>query len=780
VKVSHRYFFLIFIITVISTGALSHSSGNTVSIRSEGGSQIVEGDVTAAREEAIQNALRKAVRAHVNELVILSRAESGRLLPGVEARLDYYIAKYDVLEEGTQNNIIRLILDIELMPEKLVEQILDSGFISAFRHKPWIMIALPTEQNALTTALAKGFLELGFHMVDGSMRRMELNSALKMGNSNAVVAIGKELGGDVVITGECLSERLESKMLGNFKSYRIEASLRAIGCDNGQILAAGDFEGVKPAMTRIKGERAASEQVAQSVIKEFPGNIIQIWATRVATGEIVLKPLPGSSAPPQITINSPDDGKLTTETVIRLVATVSDDQGESAVKLFINGASLALDKELHLSSEADGLLINRLVPLKPGENVISIHAFDEDKNKAEKELKVISNPAIMDELSVRIEIQTPRPGEKLSTRAPLVVGKVVSRLPIKKQVEVMVNSRRIPSSRGMRRVQNKDIFSVPFEERIGLSPGMNEIEVIATTEAGQEFRKSISVSYVPKDDPLQIGKYAVIIGVSKYQDPDIRSLRFASVDAESIYQLMIDPKGGGFPEDNVRLLTDEQATREAIMQTIGEWLPGQVKPDDMVLLFYAGHGGVEVDLTGEESDGNSKYLIPYDSKLGGLFSTAILNSMMTTMLQRIQSNRMIFLIDCCYSGGASNLAALAIRSISSPGTKVETDVYSDFSGSGRVVISASQPDQFSLELPEWNHGLFTYNLLRGISGAADSNKDGFVTLVSEIYPFVFREVSQMAESYEFKQNPKLRCDITGELILSEVVKNILEGSQYEQ
>lgn len=769
-KVSHRRFFIIFIIAVISTGVLSHSSGNTISIRSEGGSQIVRGDVAAAREEAIQNALRKAVRAHVNELVILSRAESGRLLPGVQARLDYYIAKYDVLEEGTQNNIIRIILDIELMPEKLVEQILDSGFLSSFRHKPRIMIALPTKQNALTTALEKGFLELGFHMID----------ALNTGNSNDIVATGKKLGADVVITGECLSERLESRMLGSFKSYRIEASLRAIGCDNGQILAAGDFEGVKPAMTRIKGERAASEQVAQSVIKEFPGNIIQIWATRVATGEIVLKPLPGSSAPPQITINSPTDGKLTTETVIRLVATVSDDQGESAVKLFINGASLALDKELHLSSEANGLLINRLVPLKPGENVISIHAFDQDKNKAEEELKVISNPAIMDELPVRIEIQTPRPGEKLSTRAPLVVGRVVSRLPINKQVEVMVNSKIIPSSRGMRRVQNKDIFSVPFEERIGLSPGMNEIEVIATTEAGQEFRKSISVSYVPKDDPLQIGKYAVIIGVSKYQDPNIRSLKFASADAESIYQLITDPEGGGFPEDNVRLLTDEQATREAIMQTIGEWLPEQAKSDDMVLLFYAGHGGVEVDLTGEESDGNSKYLIPYDSKLGGLFSTAILNSMMTTMLQRIQSNRMIFLIDCCYSGGTSNLAALAIRSISSPGTKVETDVYSDFSGSGRVIISASQPDQFSLELPEWNHGLFTYNLLRAISGAADYNKDNFVTLVSEIYPFVFREVSQMADSYGFKQNPKLRCDITGELILSKVVENILEGSQYEQ
>jgi len=778
VKVSHRYFFLIFIIAVISTGVLSHSSGNTVSIRSEGGSQIVGGDIAAAREEAIQNALRKAVRAHVNELVILSRAESGRLLPGVEARLDYYVAKYDVLEEGNQNNIIRLILDIELMPEKLVEQILNSGFLSSFRHKPRIMIALPTEQNALTTALAKGFLELGFHMIDGSMRGMELNSALNTGNINAIVAVGKELGGDVVITGECLSERLESKMLGNFKSYRIEASLRTIGCGDGQILAAGDFEGVKPAMTRIKGERAASEQVAQSVIKEFPRNIIQIWATRVSTGEIVLKPLPGSSAPPQIKINSPDDGEFTTETVIRLVATVSDDKGESAVKLFINGASLALDKELHLSSEANGLLINRLVPLKPGENVISIHAFDQDENRAEKELKVISNSAIMDKLSVRIEIQTPRPDEKLSTRAPLVVGKVISRVPIQKQIEVTVGTNKMPSSRGMRKIQEEGTFSIPFERRIILKPGNNKIEVIATTEAGQKFKKSISVTYIPKDDPPNIGKYAVIIGVSKYQDQDIRSLKFARADAENIHKLVIDPEGGGFPEENVRLLVDEQATRESIIKAVGAWLPGQVKPGDMVLLFYAGHGGVEADTTGEEPDGNSKYLIPYDSELGGLFSTAILNSTMTMMLQRIHSNQMIFLIDCCYSGGA--VKAAAIRSVSPPGTNVETDVYSDFSGSGRAIISASLASQPSYEAPEWNHGLFTYNLLKGISGAADSNNDGSIALISEIYPFVAAGVSTMARSHGFEQDPVLMCRITGELMLSKVVKNILEDSQYEQ
>ena len=768
-KTFHRWLLAVFILAAIFSGALSYSLGDTVSIRSEGGSSVEAGDVATARESAIQNALRKAVRAHVTELVSLSKAESDRLLPVIERRVDYYVAKHDVVEEGVKNDIVRIILDIELMPEKLVGQILDSGFLASFRHKPRILIALPDDQKALTTALSKGFLNLGFYMIDGSKRWAELNTALNTGNSVAVVEVGKELGADLIITGECLSDQIDSKRLGNFKSYRVEAALRAIGCDGGRILAAGNFEGVCPSISRIKGQAEAANKMAKNVIDEFPRKIIQLWATQVSTGEIELKPLPGGSAPPQIMISSPADGKLTTETVIRLIATVSDDKGESSVKLFINGASLALDKNLHLSSEANGLLINRLVPLKNGENVISIAAFDQDENKVEEKLKVISNPKIAEEVPIRIEIQTPLPDEKLTERDVSVIGEVISSVPIQKQVEVTVNGVLTPASRGMKRVKKKDTFSSPFERQVRLSPGGNEIQVIAKTEAGQERKKSVSVTYTPKSGSQAgtTGKYAVIIGVSKYKDPDIRSLQFASVDAESIYKLVTDPDGAGFPEENVRLLTNEQATKDAIMKTVGEWLPGQVKSGDMALLFYAGHGGVEVDLTGEESDGNSKYIIPYDSELGNLFSTAIVNSMMTTMLQRINSKQMVFLIDCCYSGGVTT-GDEVIRSVSSSDTVVDTEVYEDFAGSGRAVISASQPNQFSLELPKWNHGLFTYNLLDGISGGADYNEDGYVVLL-EIAQFVRDRVSSMADSYGFKQDPQLTCRITGKLLLSKVI-----------
>lgn len=990
----------------------SYSAEESVTIRSEGGSQADEGNVAAAKEDAIQNALRKAVRSHVSELVNLSKSESDELLPDIEANLSDYVVEYEVSKETVQNDIIRVILDVRIMPERLVKHILDRGFLKAFRHKPRIMIALPSEQKALIAALKKGFIDLGFHVVDSARRGRQLNSALESGDTDAVVEIGRELGSDLAITGETDSTVLESSQLGNFKSWRIEASLEAIRCDGAQVLDAGNFEGVALGLSEIVGMRKAAEKLAPNVIRDFPNRIIEIWVTGVATGTITPKPFPGGGPPPVITVTSPVDKDITAESAIRVVGTVEDDEGVEEVKLFSNGASLALDRDLHITpcgqdarapTEVNAISINRKVPLKPGENIISILAFDEDENKAEKELKVFYDPSRKEEaedsairilvytpaddevtddifvsvkgeiisresiasvsisahglelparfdevavgkiphtpeetrklyrmhrlvplsekrnvieitaqsvsgaegkryiavstkdvrkltqpwgksptplgtqmviyepedglttaettvplsgeiladagiaevvvfnngkelirksdlrlvsdslpykileleeslnleegenrieielcpeqgasvkriitvkrtkeVPVRIEIESPLLDQRYFSENIEVIGEVIGSVPIQEQVEITVNGKEPASSRGMRLVrpipEKENKVHIPINEKISLAPGPNEIEITAITEANQQFRKRISVSYSPNPG-FQLGqiedvreKYAVIVGIGKYHDPDIASLRFARIDAESVYQFLTEPEGGGFPRENVRMLVDEQATREAIMEAIGEWLPSQVEPDDIVLLYYAGHGGVEVDLTGEEPDGNSKYLIPYDAKLGNLFSTAILNSTMTTMLQRIHSNQMIFLIDCCYSGGSTS-GEEVIRSVSLPSATVGTDVYNDFSGSGRVVISASLSDQPSFELPQLNHGLFTYNLLKGVSGSADFNRNGFITLISELYMFVSEEVSKMARSYGREQKTTLKCGIQGgDLVLSKVIE----------
>ena len=59
-------------------------------------------------------------------------------------------------------------------------------------------------------------------------------------------------------------------------------------------------------------------------------------------------------------------------------------------------------------------------------------------------------------------------------------------------------------------------------------------------------------------------RWAVIIGISEYKDPQIPSLRYASVDAKSFYDWLITPKGGGFAPANVKLLSDREATNANI------------------------------------------------------------------------------------------------------------------------------------------------------------------------------------------------------------------------
>jgi len=797
-KIPYKWILAIFVSLLISSTASVHPSDGAISILSEGGCEIEQGDIAAAKDKAVQNALRKAIRSQVRQLVNLSKSESNRLMPDIYTRLNDYLLKYEVKEDTVQNDVVRVVLDIQIIPQKLVKRIIDGGFLSAFRYKPRILIALSSDQTILKTALEKGFVELGFHVIDGAERKMEIDNALESGNTDAVINIGKEVGSHLVITGEAVCVKLESKLI-RLPSWRVEATLKTIKCDNAQILAAGNYAGAVPSMNELTGKTKASAKVALEVIRDFHRAIIEFWATGVALGEITISPVPDSGPPPQITVKSPSDGETVYEPAVRFVIAISDDQQVEAVRLSVNNTSLALDRELHLITEAYGLLINRLVPLKPGENVITVLALDQNNNRAEKELRVFLDTRIIQgsenvaenqdkaqEVPVRIKIESPLPAQRFSTEAVEITGEVLSSVPIQDQIDIILNGKGLPSSKTVeavgRRPPGQDGFTRSFSKQVSLIPGGNRIEIIARTKDNQQFKENITVFCAtnPNTQPertADVGqKYAVIIGVSDYQDPDIRDLEFSRADAESIYEFVTDPRIGGFPKENVKLLMDEQATREAISETIGEWLPRQVESDDMVLLVYSGHGGVEADLTGEEPDGNSKYLIPHDARLGSLFSTAILNSTMTTMLERINSNQIVFLLDCCYSGGFGDTQG-AIRSIASRTTRVQTDVYRDFSGSGRVVISASLPNQLSMELPELNHGLFTYNLLRGISGEADTNQDGFIALVCELYPFLHLAVGNMARDYGFMQEPMLKCQIAGDLILSKVHKAGLKHNE---
>ncbi|HSO76381.1 MAG TPA: caspase family protein [Blastocatellia bacterium] len=110
--------------------------------------------------------------------------------------------------------------------------------------------------------------------------------------------------------------------------------------------------------------------------------------------------------------------------------------------------------------------------------------------------------------------------------------------------------------------------------------------------------------------------WAVVVGISTYKNvPPEGQLRFAHRDAEQLAAFLRSPGGGGFPASHIKLLLNQEATVAAIRTAIGTWLVRSAEPDDVVYVFFAGHGVVE-----GESDG---YLLAYDSDPQNLYATAL-------------------------------------------------------------------------------------------------------------------------------------------------------------
>ena len=182
-------------------------------------------------------------------------------------------------------------------------------------------------------------------------------------------------------------------------------------------------------------------------------------------------------------------------------------------------------------------------------------------------------------------------------------------------------------------------------------------------------------------------------------------------------------------------------------------------------IYYAGHGAPEVDLSGQEPDGYSKYLVPYDAESKDLFATAINMAEVETFFSRIKAETVVLALDTCYSGagggrGFANLPAGG-RDIRLQGKFLDRLAQ----GKGRAILAAADTNEVALERPELGHGLFTYYLLQALRGKADTKGKGYVTL-QDVYGYVYDRVARYSRKVGGNQNPKLLAQSVGEIVLA--------------
>ncbi len=184
----------------------------------------------------------------------------------------------------------------------------------------------------------------------------------------------------------------------------------------------------------------------------------------------------------------------------------------------------------------------------------------------------------------------------------------------------------------------------------------------------------------------------------------------------------------------------------------------------MVYIYYAGHGSPLMDPKSRSRDGMEKYLVPTDAELGDLRATGISMDEIQKFFGWIESKQVMFFLDCCYSGEAGG------RTFQNPLHKgrnlLTAEFLEDLAGEGRLVVTACDVNEVSLETPEIGHGLFTHYLLEGLKGYADKDQDGLVT-VHELYEYVYENVSQHARKMGGGMHPIQKGSVKGKIFLTQ-------------
>jgi tetratricopeptide (TPR) repeat protein/uncharacterized caspase-like protein len=240
--------------------------------------------------------------------------------------------------------------------------------------------------------------------------------------------------------------------------------------------------------------------------------------------------------------------------------------------------------------------------------------------------------------------------------------------------------------------------------------------------------------------------YAVIVGISSYETTGIPQLQYAHRDAQIFAEYLKSKAGGSLPEQNIRLLLNENATYAAIYDALN-WLLDTCEKDDLVYFFFSGHGDMENNTIYKLG-----FLLSYNTPRVNYINNAVrvedLNNIANT-LSVTKHAKVILITDACHSG---KLAGSDFRGSSLVGEQLRTVQSSE------VRMSSCAPDQLSVEDQGWGggRGVFSYYLVNGLEGLADYSKDGTVT-VNEIKQYLDTSLSGdplLAQRSE-KQTPQI-------------------------
>jgi WD40 repeat protein len=277
------------------------------------------------------------------------------------------------------------------------------------------------------------------------------------------------------------------------------------------------------------------------------------------------------------------------------------------------------------------------------------------------------------------------------------------------------------------------LVSLPSEET-------NLIQVVVGTQAEVTASNDLVIRRVNLVRPQRPKMYVVAVGINKYADPKVPPLEFSAADAEAFRNVLRTRAQGLYDVVAATLLLNEDVTPQKWRQTLEELrrtLKDRVGPDDLLVLFLAGHGWEDVRT-------RQYYFIGHEFRMANLGKSyeGCIAWDDFRLLGDIPCRKLAFL-DTCHSGAIQPPRS---RNMKAAVRRLQDDVI--------FTVTASKGGQLAAEHPEWKHGVFTKCLVDALEGKAVQTDRGEVTLndvvkyVETTVPRVTSELTQGAKTQE--------------------------------
>jgi WD40 repeat protein len=322
-----------------------------------------------------------------------------------------------------------------------------------------------------------------------------------------------------------------------------------------------------------------------------------------------------------------------------------------------------------------------------------------DKERSEKEHKAVPSQEVeVDEvLPPEVQLTAPAVQDGKIDKPELKVEAVAEgkgKHPVL-SMQLLLDGRPYTGGQGRYKIAQAKPGKVSHTSAVVLPEGEHTLRVVARSDVSTGFSNELDVNFATTAPKSKL--FVLVVGIDHYADKNL-DLHCAANDATELAETFVKKSEAVFAVQPPKVLIDSVATRDGILGGLN-WLREGMKPEDVAVIFYAGHG--------EKDDRGHFYLLPQDVNLTKLADTGISGEKFKEKLADLPG-RVVLLLDACHSGAIG---------------KVINDMARDLASEdcGVVVVCAALGSEKAGE--QGRHGYFCQALLEVLQGDNQSSNN---------------------------------------------------------